>query len=221
MHASSRHPTPPPTAELLVAPGCPHCAHMERLLTALQREGLIARLEVVDLARHPERAEALGLRGVPWLRLGPFELEGLHGPDALRRWIERTGTVEGHAEYVRSELAGGRLSLMERRVLQAPGRWTPALLHLLAREDLDLKVRLGLDALLEMLAREGLLEGWIEALAELARGEGPARRADAAHYLGLTGSPAAVGPVEALLEDPDPQVRDIAREARANLPTAH
>jgi HEAT repeat protein len=61
------------------------------------------------------------------------------------------------------------------------------------------------------------LRDTLPALAALATAPEPAVRADAAHFLGLTGSPAAREPLAALLADPEPQVREIAAESLALL----
>ena len=56
--------TPPPSAasvpdaELLIAPGCVHCPVVLDGLSALVKAGAIGRLEVVNIAQHPEIAAA-------------------------------------------------------------------------------------------------------------------------------------------------------------------
>ena len=69
-----------PDALLLLAPGCPHCPAVLEGLSGLLKEGVIGRLEAVNAAIHPERAAELGVRTVPWARIGPFELEGEQTP---------------------------------------------------------------------------------------------------------------------------------------------
>ena len=205
---------PAPEAELYVAPGCPYCPRVRAALERLLADGAIGALRVVDISREPERARALGIRAVPWLRLGPLELQGLHTEGELREWARAAaGDTRALARYVEQELAAGRLEAMTRHAAAEPARWVPALLALLADEEADLKARIGVSALLEQLAAEGRLSEWIGALGELARSERPGVRADAAHLLGLTGDPAARRWLEPLLADANPDVREIAAEA--------
>ena len=76
----------PPDALLLMAPGCAHCPVVLEGLGRLLKEGRLGRLEVVNVAVHPEAAVAAGTRSVPWTRIGPFELDGLYGPAELAEW---------------------------------------------------------------------------------------------------------------------------------------
>ena len=84
-----------PSALLLTAPGCPHCPGMKRVLDELLEEGLIAELQTVDITKQPEKAEALGVRSVSWLKLGELELEGLHSVGELRGWARHAATPDG------------------------------------------------------------------------------------------------------------------------------
>ena len=70
-----------PEVLLLTTPTCPHCPGVKQALGMLANEGLIAAPEVVDLAAHPARAQALGVRSVPWFRIGElrFEPRGIEG----------------------------------------------------------------------------------------------------------------------------------------------
>ncbi|MGB5200334.1 MAG: hypothetical protein WBR56_10600, partial [Sedimenticolaceae bacterium] len=49
-----------PDAELLIAPGCAHCAAVLAALTALVKRGDLGRLNVVQLGAHPEAVAAVG-----------------------------------------------------------------------------------------------------------------------------------------------------------------
>ena len=70
-----------PDAELMIATGCAHCPVVLSGLAELLKKGQIGRLAVTNITSHPEVAEARGVRGVPWIRIGPFELSG-----AQREW---------------------------------------------------------------------------------------------------------------------------------------
>lgn len=205
-------PASPPDAELLIATGCAHCPVVLEGLTGLIKEGAIGRLTVTNIVVHPERARELGVRSVPWLQLGPFVLQGLHSPAELREWTGRAGSMDGMRQYLHDQLKQGNLEAMETLLAQQP-RWLPALIPLLEDEDTDMKVRIGVDALLESLADRIDLAPLIPELGRLSRHERSSLRADATHYLALTGSPEAVPYIQARLQDDDEEVRSIAEEA--------
>jgi hypothetical protein len=206
----------PPDALLLISSGCPFCPTVLKGLAELVKTGRIARLEVVNLTVRPEAAQAYGVRGVPWLRIGPFELEGLRSETELAHWAERAGTQSGMAEYLSELLAAGELQKVVRLVSDDPARFG-ALLSLLADADTDLHVRLGIGATIETLAGSPGLRAMIAPLAELTRHADPRTRGDACHYLALTRSPEARPHIETLLQDGDADVREVAAESLAEL----
>jgi len=206
----------PPDAELLIATGCAHCPVVLEGLGTLIKEGVISSLRVTNIANQPERAQELGVRSVPWLQLGPFILHGLHSLAELREWAERAGSMEGMGVYLHDQLKQGNLDAME-KLLAAQPEWLGALIPLLEQEDTDMKVRIGVDALLESLATDTDLDSLIEELGRLSQHERQSLRSDASHYLSLTRSPAAIPFLEARLQDESAEVRDIAEEGLAEL----
>lgn len=206
----------PPEAELLIATGCAHCPVVLEGLGTLIKEGVISSLRVTNIVSQPERAQELGVRSVPWLQLGPFTLQGLHSPAELREWAERAGSMEGMSVYLHDQLKQGNLDAME-KLLAAQPIWLDAMIPLLEQEDTDMKVRIGVAALLESLATGTDLGSLIEELGRLSQHERQSLRSDATHYLSLTGSPAAIPFLEARLQDESAEVRDIAEEGLAEL----
>lgn len=203
---------PVPDALLLIAPDCPHCAAVLASLTALVKQGDVGALEIVNLQAYPARAEALGVRSVPWLRIGEFELEGLHSQSELKLWASRSGSREGMMAYLQEQLAANRLSRLETLLAQRSD-WLPALVDLLADSRIDLKVRLGADALLETMAEPEALRALQPRLEAMAADPEPRVRVDAAHYLAMTGSDSAARLLVSMLGDPDLSVREQAAEA--------
>jgi len=212
----SETPSSPPEAELLIATGCAHCPVVLEGLGTLIKEGVISSLRVTNIVNQPERAQELGVRSVPWLQLGPFTLQGLHSPAELREWAERAGSMEGMSVYLHDQLKQGNLDAME-KLLAAQPIWLEAMIPLLEQEDTDMKVRIGVAALLESLATGTELGSLIEELGRLSQHERQSLRSDATHYLSLTGSPAAIPFLEARLQDESAEVRDIAEEGLAEL----
>ncbi len=151
---------------MLLAPGCPHCPRVLEALTRLLEQGVIGRLEAVNLAAHPERARELGVRSVPWVRLGPFELEGLRSEAELREWATRAGTREGLSEYFAELFGSARLNEAIERVRSDPSQFE-ALLDLLEDPETELQARIGLGALIEHLAGSELLRAQVPRLKRL------------------------------------------------------
>ncbi len=203
--------TPRPTALLLIAPGCPHCGAVLQSAGQLIKEGAISRLEVVNIGVAPEQAQFPGVRSVPWMRIGPFELEGAHTADELREWAGLADRPEGMSRYFAMLLRDRRQGHV-RSMVQTDPRRLPSLVGLLEDLETGVDVRLGIGAVLEDLGEDGVLAAAVPALGRLSRHANPRVRADAIHYLALTSSATAVPYTQALLNDPDPIVREIAAE---------
>lgn len=205
-----------PDALLLITPGCPHCATVLAALEPLIKEGTIGRLEVVNVAAHPETAADLGVRTAPWLHLGPFELDGARGEEELRQWAQRAGSGEGMAAYFREHLGSGRSAKVLELVRAHPDYLEP-LVGLLAELDEETHIRLGVGAVLEDLRDTEAAPAAVAALAELTKADHPRTRSDACHFLGVLGHPDARPHLEACRGDSDPEVRETADEALTEL----
>jgi HEAT repeat protein len=92
-----------------------------------------------------------------------------------------------------------------------------AVLPIVGNVDASLNVRLGAGVLLEHFAGSDL-RALLPRLGELSQHADARVRADACHYLGLTGDAAARPWLEARLDD-DADVREIAAESLENLPS--
>lgn len=211
-----RPPASPPDALLLLATGCPHCPAILEGLTALLKEGLIGRLHAVNLAVHPEAASELGVRSVPWTRIGHFELDGALTPAELRRWAAAAGTPDGSKVYYFEMLKSGRRDKVE-RLIRAQPEQAAALAELLRDPGSSMAVRLGIGAVLEEFQGSNLTESLIPALAELSQSGDPLTRADACHFLTLIGGAATLPHLRACLADENQEVREIAQEALTEL----
>ena len=208
--------TPAPHAELLIAPGCSHCPTVLASLVELVKLGTIGRLDVVNIDSHPEEAEARGVRGVPWIRIGPFELSGAQTRQELTQWAERAASDTGLQAYLSESLEHGQLGSVTSACRRSAELRVP-LLRLAADLDAPFAVRIGVGAVLEELAADGLLGGLLDEIAALVTSDRSQVRADGAHYLGLAGGERARRLLRGLLDDPDAQVREIAAESLAEL----
>lgn len=206
----------PPNALLLIAPGCPHCPGVLARLAERVKQGRLARLEVVNAAVLPEQAAELGVRSVPWTRIGPFELDGNLGEAEIDRWIDAATEQRGMDDYLAHLLEHGGLARAEALVRARPAH-LPALLQLLVAEEVPLNVRLGVSAVLEGLEGTPELRVLARELATLTRHTEARVRGDACHLLGLAGDRDAIPALEACLGDPSADVREIAADSLALL----
>lgn len=206
----------PPDALILIAPGCPHCPGVLEGLSRLLKEGVIGRLEAVNVAVHPGRAQELGVRGVPWVRIGVYELEGAVTLEELRRWAGAGESRDGLAAYFLDLLKTGRRAKVEELARQRPER-LQALTKLLADPEASMAVRLGIGAVLEEFQGTTVGKVMIPGLGDLTRHPDRLVRADACHFLSLIGGEDIRPIMESCLDDPDPEVREIAAETLQEL----
>ena len=205
-----------PDALLLLTSTGPYCPAVLAALSDLVKSGDIGRLEVVNIGAHPDVAQQYGVRTVPWVRIGPFELEGLRSPAELKQWVERAGTPEGLAEYFHELLKEGALLKVSAQAARDPAA-LDALLRLLGDPDTELTVRIGINAVFEGLEGDRALQRTIEALIALSAHREAHIRGDAAHLLSLTHDPAVQPHLQRLLADAVADVREIAREGLERL----
>ena len=180
------------------------------------KKGLIGRLEAVNIMVRPDISEQYGVRSVPWIRIGDFELEGLHSPAELRQWAERASSAEGLGEYYADLFKTGQLAKALASIEKHPAHFS-ALLKLAEDPDTELTVRIGVSAVIEDHAGSELLERHIPAFIDLSRHEDPRVRSDACHFLALTRNEAALVPLRELLDDPQAAVRDVAEDSLDEL----
>lgn len=205
-----------PDAELMIASGCAHCPVVLAGLAELVKAGQIGRLEITNIAQHPEIAQQRGVRGVPWIRIGPFELSGAHSQSELAELATRVASKTAMMDYLRDSLETGELDRVIRVCRQSPELLSP-LLALAGDLETPFAVRIGVGAVLEDLAGDRQLSALVAEIAELATSPHAQVRADAAHFLGLADSTKARAVLERLTSDEDHEVREIAAESLADL----
>lgn len=208
-------PTAPP-ALLFTAPGCPHCPGVKAALRKLRDEGVVGALEVVSISEQPARAAELGVRSVPWLRLGEFILTGAQTPQQLRQWAQRAGEPAAMSDYLGQLLATGGLEEAT-ALLEAQPQHLAALLTLLQDEESPIQVRLGVSAILEGFEGRAPLVALLPRLIALSEHPDHRLRSDGCHLLGLSHDEGARQPLLRALHDPHPEVREIADEALSAL----
>ena len=208
-----------PDALLLISTACPHCPTALAALSDLVKQGIVGRLEVVNVEAHPEVAQSFAVRSVPWVKLGVIELAGLRSKTELTDWAQKADTEAGLADYFHLLLKEGQMARVM-ALLHADPSYLTAVLPIIGNVDASLNVRLGAGVLLEEFAQSDALRALLPRLGELSKHADARVRADASHYLGMTGTAAARVWLEARLGDEDGDVREIAAESLAALPTA-
>lgn len=208
--------TDTPDALLFISSQCPHCPGVLAGLGELVKRGAIGRLQVVNIARHPEQAESLGVRSVPWLRLGPFELSGARTLGELETWARRAVAEDGMAEAMHDLLKTGALARVLALLADDPARLR-ALLPIVANPEASINVRVGVGAVFEDYAGGPALRALLPDLGELTRHADARVRADACHYLALAGDAAARAWLRPRLRDASAEVREIARDSLHEL----
>jgi thiol-disulfide isomerase/thioredoxin len=201
-----------PDALLLISTHCPHCPAMLASLAELVKQGTVGRLEAVNLEQHPEVGQALSVRSVPWLRLGRIELAGMHSKAELAEWAAKADSEEGMADWFHLLLKEGQLPRAQAAIESDPALLV-AVLPIVGNVEASLNVRLGAGVLLENFAGTEALRALLPRLGELSQHADARVRADACHYLGLTGDAAARPWLEARINDEDADVREIAAES--------
>jgi thioredoxin-like negative regulator of GroEL len=205
-----------PDVLLLVSPNCPHCGSVLQSLSELVKQAEIGRLEVINISVHPEISTRLDVRSVPWMKIGQFELVGSYTPAELTSWISKSASDTGHADYLSELLARQQLDKALDLVRQEPPMLQAAM-ELIAATDTPMVTRIGVGAIMEELTDSEALASQVDRLVELTHAEEASIRADACHYLGLSGAKSALPWLKAMLQDQHEHVREIAQDSLERL----
>ncbi|MCG7874577.1 MAG: HEAT repeat domain-containing protein [Candidatus Thiodiazotropha lotti] len=209
----------PPEVLFLLATGCHHCPMVLESLTQQLKQGNLARLDAVNIVNSPEVAQQLGVRSVPWTRIGRFELDGVMSPKEVSQWIERTALETGVADYFSESLAAQRSDKVIHWLEESP-QDLQVLLELQENDATPMAARIGIGVVMEQLEGDPRLSHALPTLITLSRSKQANIRADVAHYLGLTHHPDARPALLEMVNDSHPDVREIAEESLALLNNA-
>ena len=201
-----------PDALMLMGTQCPYCPSVLKALQALVDSGHIHKLDTFNIEENPELARDLGVRSVPWVRIGSFELEGLRSEKELREWAEKAAAGTGLANWLDELLSGGKLDKPLDRIKTDPAAMD-ALLKLFADPDTQLSTRIGISAAMEELQGTDILSAIVDQLGALTKHEDTRIRGDACYYLSLSNNPDAAAYIKPMLDDDDVNIREIARES--------
>ncbi|MDH5191897.1 MAG: HEAT repeat domain-containing protein [Gammaproteobacteria bacterium] len=203
-----------PVVTVLTSKQCPHCNAVKQSLNDIVKIGLIDDVQFIDIEDRTD--EFSHVRSVPWIRIGDFELHGLHSKQELQDWISKASDPEGMQIYIDELLSGGQLPQVMELVKRKP-ELLHELVKLTANPETAMATRIGIGALLENLQGTGLAKTITEPLQTLCNHADKKIRADCAHFLGLTENKQAINTLKKMLNDPDEEVREIAEEELERL----
>ena len=201
---------------MLMGTQCTFCGPMMQMLIELMKTGLLAELRVVNIETSPELAQQHGVRSVPWLQIGPFELAGSRSKKELQLWIERASSFEGLSEYLEEVLSEGKIDYANKLIQRYP-QALENVIDLMANPEAKINVRLGVGVIIEDMAVSEEFQSVIPRLIEYLSNDDARIRGDACHYLSLTKDVSYVPAIKKLLSDENEDVREIAQDSLDEL----
>lgn len=111
-----------------------------------------------------------------------------------------------------AQLSTGRAAEVTERIRREPATMQIIMNHL-SDARTALSVKIGIGVVMEDFAGTDLLRQQVPALGKLTKHKHAGIRADACHYLGLTGDKAAIPYLQTCLQDKDEEVREVAGDA--------
>lgn len=115
-----------------------------------------------------------------------------------------------------AQLSTGRAAEVTARIRQNPATMQ-VLMDYLSDPRTALSVKIGIGVVMEDFTGTDLLRQQIPTLGKLTKHRNAGIRADACHYLGLTGDKAAIPYLQACLQDQDREVKEVAEDALNEL----
>lgn len=205
-----------PTVLMLMATRCTYCGPMMQILTELMKAGQIAELRIVNIENAPELAAELGVRSVPWLQVGPFELAGSRTKQELALWLQRASSFDGVTDYLEEVLAEGNIAYAKKLIERHP-QALENVIDLMTDPEAKINVRLGIGVIIEEMAESEPFKAVIPRLIDYLSNDDARIRGDACHYLSLTRDRAYILYIEKLLADESEEVREIAQDSLDEL----
>ena len=197
---------------MLVGTHCSFCGPMLKILMDMVKQGEITDLRVVNIEKEPAIASALGVRSVPWLQIGPFELTGARNKDEIQLWLQRASSAEGITAYLEEILAEGNVSAAIKLVERYPDA-LENVIDLMMQPEGKINVRLGAGVIIEELAESDTFKAVVPRLIDALANPDARIRGDACHYLSLTKDVSHLPLIKTLLSDESAEVREIAQDS--------
>ncbi|HIP94713.1 MAG TPA: HEAT repeat domain-containing protein [Leucothrix sp.] len=212
-----------PDALILLSSHCAHCPSVLDSLSKMIKTGSIGSLKVINLEKNPDTMQKYNIRSVPWVRIGKHELTGSQPIEALQqraKWA-LNDLQEHDLEEVKKGnsvadfdflLSDGQVDKVIQSIQETPEN-IQFIMQLLGDSGTILSSRIGIGVVFEELADSALLKALIPQLAKLSQHSDQRIRADAYHYLGMTGDSKAIAILESGKKDKDKEVREIVADS--------
>ncbi len=205
-----------PSVLMLMGSKCTFCGPMMQILMEIMKSGKLAELRVLNIEENMELAQQHGVRSVPWLQIGPFELAGSRTKKELLLWIERASSFDGVSDYLEEVLSEGKIEYANKLIKKHP-QVLENVIDLMADPEAKINVRLGVGVIIEEMALSEEFKAVIPRLIEYLSDEDARIRGDACHYLSLTEDVSYVPVIKQLLSDENEEVREIAQDSLDEL----
>jgi hypothetical protein len=189
---------------------------MMQMLMEFMKVGQIAELRLVNIENAPELASELGVRSVPWLKIGPFELTGSRTKKELQLWLQRASSLDGMTDYLVEVLSEGNVGAASKLIHGYP-QALENVIELMADPEAKINVRLGAGVIIEEMAESETFKSVIPRLLDYLSNDDARIRGDACHYLSLTKDSSYIPDIERLLTDDSEEVREIAQDSLDDL----
>ena len=201
---------------MLMGKQCAYCGPMMQVLTELMKKGEINDLRIVNIEDNAELAQQLGVRSVPWLQIGPFELLGSRSEQEILLWLQRASDSQGINDYLTEVLSEGNIGYANKLIKRYPAA-LKNVIELMADAEAKINVRLGVGVLIEDMAESDEFKAVLPQLLTYLSSKDARVRGDACHYLSLTKDKAFIPAIESLLLDDSEEVREIAQDSLHDL----
>ncbi|MCP4676390.1 MAG: hypothetical protein GY854_12935 [Deltaproteobacteria bacterium] len=205
--------TRPASLIVFVAPACSHCPNAAREAGRIAVVSKAVNVSIIDVQQYPALAERFKVQSVPHTLLDEgMSWTGVVPAEKLAEQVLVRSSDAAEAELFLSLIEDGRLEEAARRLEADPG--TAAHFYA-AWKTSATSLRISLLLTVEDILEEGstVLGGITKDLIELLKSEDAALRGDTADLLGRIGDPSALQALDALKNDPNPDVAEIAAEA--------
>ena len=197
---------------LFIAPGCPHCPGMIRLLSEMLKQGKIAQLEMINIGVNPLAATTHNVRSVPTLFIGDKILNGVVNEAEISKWLTEDSESKSLNDFYNEAFEQGQLEDVIND-LDVKIDKLSHLLSMLCDVETPLTSRIAISAIFEHFENSAALRSLIPALCAQTGNDSDSVRTDVAHVLGLSRAEEAVPCLEQLAKDAFDDVRETALEA--------
>jgi thioredoxin-like negative regulator of GroEL len=197
---------------IFVAETCPHCANAVRQAEAVARASPRVTVSVIDAQQSPELAARYSVKSVPTTMLdGGLSWVGVEGAARIAERVLARGTADHERAVFASLVESGRHGEAIERIVDGGEVAHFAALWVASTTSTRIGLMLVAEGALER--RPDALHETIDALLPALESADAALRGDTADLIGQTGNPAGLEALRPLLDDPNPDVAEIAAEA--------